>query len=68
MQTWSLNFNAIRQNARRFKGDKGDFTYLQENFISDSIEGIAPVTAWLSLRAPMKDELASETAPVNLET
>jgi len=36
MPTWSLNFNEIRQNAWRFKGDKGDFTRSQESFISDS--------------------------------
>jgi hypothetical protein len=31
----SLNFNEIRQNAWRFKGDKGDFTQLQESCVSD---------------------------------
>jgi len=27
----------IRQNARRFKGDEGDFTQLQESFIRNSV-------------------------------
>jgi hypothetical protein len=34
---WLLNFNEIHQNAQRFKRGKGDFTQLQEGFISDGV-------------------------------
>lgn len=46
-KTWLLNFHEIRQNAQRFESGRGDFTHLQEGFISSGIHFQCPSATYV---------------------